>query len=87
MHRGTGTRLRGQCVCGRVPGPWEWPECDQFALDEPGSAGFGRLKLVLGIVKIRSAATPSTGHAAGLAASLAGRETSNSSAQLGQRNA
>jgi len=48
---------------------------------------FRRLKFVLGIVKMRSAFVPSTGHEAGLAASLTGRETSNSSAHAGQRNA
>ena len=76
-----------QCVCGFVPGPCEWPECEYPPPDDSGSAGFGRLKLVFGIVKMRSAKAPSTGHAAALPASLTGRETSNSVAHFGQRNA
>jgi hypothetical protein len=44
------------------------------------------LKLVPGIVKTRSAGAPSAGQAAGFAASLTGRETSNSSAHCVQRN-
>jgi hypothetical protein len=41
---------------------------------------------ISGTVKTRSAAVPSAGHAAPAAASLAGRETTNSRPQAGQRN-
>ena len=68
-----------------VPGPCECPACEK---PDDGGAGVragGRARFISGTVKTRSAAAPSVGQNVATAASLAGRETTNSAPQRGQR--
>ena len=69
-----------------MPGPCEWPECENPAEGAAGVLDGGRLRFVTGTVNTRSAAAPSIGQEAALPASRAGRDTSNSSAHFVQRN-
>jgi len=72
-----------------VPGPWEWPECEKPRAGGPGGdvlGGVGRFMFISGTVNTRSAGAPSAGHAAPAAASLTGRDTTNSRPHVGQRN-
>jgi hypothetical protein len=70
-----------------VPGPCEWPECENPLEGGAGVEDGGRLKFIDGTVKMRTAGALSAGQNASAPASRMGRDTSNSSPQAVQRNA
>jgi hypothetical protein len=70
-----------------VPGPCEWPECENPREGGPGVVEGGRLKFIEGAVKMRAAGAPSAGQVASAPASRMDRDTSNSSSHAVQRKA